>query len=436
MPSIAIIGAQWGDEGKGKLVDYLTERADLVVRFQGGNNAGHTLVVGGVKHKLSLIPSGILHPQSVCALGAGVVINPLVFAKEVENLGKVCGQITRERLLVDWGANLILDTHIAIDQARESALGSAKIGTTGRGIGPAYESKSARRGIRVVDLQSIESIEERIEKHVAFTNHELAFLGATSTAVSSQQVLEGLLRAREILLPLAADVGELVERKLSSGAKVVFEGAQGTFLDNTFGDVPFVTSSNTIAGSIATGVGIGPARIEAVMLIAKGYATRVGSGPFPTELHDSVGDLLRERGGEFGTVTGRPRRCGWLDCVALKRAVRLNGAGMLALTKLDVLTGFESVKICTGYRLNGQSVSGEPIWSELGNMTPEYVELDGWSEDISSVRRLDALPKAAREFVQFVSDFIGLPVALVSVGAERENTIHANVPAGLAPFVS
>lgn len=436
MPSLAVVGAQWGDEGKGKLVDYLTNRADFVVRYQGGNNAGHTLVVGGVTTKLSLVPSGILHPHTVGYIAAGVVVDPQVLCDEVDALGRAGTKVTSERLLIDRDAHIIMPYHRLIDQAREAKLGKEKIGTTGRGIGPAYEDRAKRNGVRFADLLSLDTLKPRLERNAIEANLYLKHVLESELTVDFNALWSDLERFTKRLTPYIANISLLLDQALEHQKKVVFEGAQGTLLDQVFGTVPFVTSSNTITGAVFTGCGIGPRRLDYVLGVAKAYSTRVGSGPFPTELKDSKGDLLREKGGEYGVVTRRPRRCGWFDAVAMRRAVRLNGIDSLAMTKLDVLSGFERIAICVNYKLNGQEVEDVPALAhELDQVEPQYIMLDGWSEDISQVRKWHHLPINTRLYLSTIAEILGVPVSIVSVGPDRDQTLFAKSASFVKNFV-
>jgi len=436
MPSLVVIGSQWGDEGKGKLVDYLTSRADWVVRFQGGNNAGHTLVVNGVKTKLNLVPSGILRQDTKCLIGAGVVVNPQVLFDEVEGLRKVNIDVKPGRLFVDRDAHLVLDYHIALDNAREEARGKNKIGTTGRGIGPAYEDRAARCGVRVADLMALDDLKNQIKENVDLKNAYLKHLLNSSLQVSFDAVWDSLRKAADFMAPYICNGSRLLDIALRANESIVFEGAQGSLLDQTFGAVPFVTSSSTISGAVTTGCGIGPQYIDYVLGVAKAYATRVGSGPFPTELSDAQGDQLREKGAEFGTVTGRPRRCGWFDAVAMKRAVRLNGIDSLAVTKLDVLSGLEKIKVCIKYTLDGRELDDVPdVLAQYDQVKPHYIELDGWNETLEGVRKWHDLPATARLYLSTLSEIVGCPITIVSVGAERESTIFSSGASFVKNFV-
>ncbi len=427
MPSLVVVGAQWGDEGKGKLVDYLTSNATWVARFQGGNNAGHTLVIDGVKTKLSLVPSGILRPKTRCAIGAGAVVDPYVLLKELEGLRAVGVDTSPERLLIDRDAHLVLDYHIQIDQAREVMLGDQKIGTTGRGIGPAYEDRSARCGVRFADFFDRPALKERLQQLVANKNLQLQHVLQSPVQVDFAQLWSKLEAAMQVLSPHVANVSLVLDEAIRRGEHVVFEGAQGTLLDQMHGTIPYVTSSNTIAGAVLTGCGIGAKHIHHVLGVAKAYCTRVGAGPFPTEDEGSDGDRIRERGAEFGTVTGRPRRCGWFDAVAMRRAVRLNGIDSLAVTKLDVLAGFDRIKMCVKYELDGREVHDVPaLASECERIVPHYIELEGWGEEIKDAKKWHHLPSSARLYLSILAEIVGAPVSMVSVGAERESTLFSS----------
>jgi adenylosuccinate synthase len=423
MPSIVIVGAQWGDEGKGKLVDYLTESAEFVVRFNGGNNAGHTLVINGKKTKLNLVPSGILRPQTICCIGAGVVLDPTVFLGELDQLIAAGIDVSPRRLRIDHNVQLVMPYHVARDKAREAAAGAAKIGTTGRGIGPAYEDRAARTGIRFAELRDLKSLRPRIERSVRDANQVLTGCGVTEP-LSAEDVYSKLAALAERLVPFEDDLPTRIDEAYRAGKRIVFEGAQATFLDVAYGTVPYVTSSTTIAAGAATGVGIGPRLIDDVVAVTKAYTTRVGAGPFPTELSDAVGEGIRQRGGEFGTVTGRPRRCGWLDLVMVKRALLLNGAGSLAVTKLDVLSGIPRIPVATGYLVGGRELPGiPPLLEELAQVTVQYQELAGWEGDLTGIREYSALPLGARLYLEFIEDMVKTPISMVSVGAERGATI-------------
>ncbi len=428
MANVVVVGAQWGDEGKGKLVDLLSERADLVVRYQGGNNAGHTLVVSGEKTVLHLIPSGILHPSTTCVIGNGVVIDPGVLLREIDGL-RARGFLRDEaQLRISDRAHLILPWHRALDAAREARAGDAKVGTTLRGIGPAYETKVARTGLRVADLYDDDALDEGVRRGVEAANEQLGLFGAPP--LEAEPILAELRAAALRLRPFVSDTGLLLDEALRSRRKILFEGAQGTLLDVDHGTYPFVTSSNAAAGGVCSGAGVGPMAIDAVLGISKAYTTRVGSGPFPTELKGIEGERLREVGSEFGATTGRPRRCGWLDIVLLRYAARVNGLTSLALTKLDVLTGLETIPVCTGYRLGDDILDTLPAGrGVLDRVQPVFEHLPGWREDLRAARRWEDLPPAARAYVRRVEQLVSVPVSLVSVGPGRLETLQIRDPA-------
>ncbi len=428
--SVAVIGLQWGDEGKGKIVDLLASEADVVVRYQGGNNAGHTLVVDGQQTVLHVVPSGALHPGKVCIVGGGVVVDPNALAGELDALQER-GYLTEEgTLLVSQEAHLILPYHKAVDQARERARGKGKIGTTGRGIGPAYEDKVARRGIRMADLVDLENFRAALAKNLEETNAYLeAMLG--EKMLDFENTFAELEAAAVRLAPLVCDTSEWLHNALRSGRRVLFEGAQGVMLDVDHGTYPFVTSSNTGSGSIATGAGIAPKQVGKVIGITKAYSTRVGSGPFPTELNDAVSEHLREEGGEYGATTGRPRRCGWFDAMVVRKSVRLCGVDALALTKLDVLTGIDRLKICTGYRLDGKALTNLPARAEdLERVEPVFEEVEGWTEDLTGIGSRADLPAAAERYVARLEELVETPVGILSTGPGREQTVILDPPFG------
>jgi len=427
--NVVVIGTQWGDEGKGKVVDLLTDRAQAVVRFQGGHNAGHTLVIDGDKTVLHLIPSGILHAGVRCLIGNGVVVSPGALVEEIEMLeGR--GIPVTERLRISASAPLILPVHIALDLARERARGNAAIGTTGRGIGPAYEDKVARRGLRVGELLQPEAFTERLRGLLEYHNFTLEHY-FKAQPVDFQATLDEALAHGERLRPMIADVAELLYADLDAGNSMLFEGAQGMMLDIDHGTYPYVTSSNTTTGGAATGTGVGPLALDYVLGIVKAYATRVGGGPFPTELFDAVGKHLGEVGREFGATTGRPRRCGWLDMVALRRAVRVNSISGLCMTKLDVLDGLETVKICTAYQVDGVEVNALPAGAEaLARCEPVYEELPGWRGSTAGARAVDLLPDNARAYLARVEALAGVPVDIISTGPDRDETIILRHPFG------
>ena len=427
MSNVAVIGSQWGDEGKGKIVDWLSERADLVVRFQGGHNAGHTLVISGVEYKLSLLPSGIVRQGKLSVIGNGVVVDPYHLIKEVAGLKERGVDITPENLILSEAASLILPVHVRVDQAREVLRGADKIGTTGRGIGPAYEDKVARRGIRVSDLADPQLLSERIEALVAYHNVWLA--AANEAPIDAAQVTQDLLEIAPELLSYAGRSWQVLAEARKASKRILFEGAQGVMLDIDHGTYPFVTSSNTVAGQAATGSGAGPTHVEFVLGITKAYTTRVGSGPFPTEDDGADGQRMGERGHEFGTVTGRQRRCGWFDAVMVRQAGLTAGITGMALTKLDVLDGFETLKICTGYEVNGKVLDYFPSNAvEQAACTPIYEEMPGWSETTYGARSWAELPANAVKYIRRLEELTGIPVALLSTSPERDDTILVRDP--------
>jgi adenylosuccinate synthase len=425
--NIVVVGTQWGDEGKGKIVDWLTEDVDGVVRFQGGHNAGHTLVINGVKTILRLIPSGILHPDMRCYIGNGVVLSPQALLGEIDEL-KVAGVDAAPRLSISGNCPLILDYHVALDRAREERKGAGKIGTTGRGIGPAYEDKVARRAVRAQDLFDPARFGELVREALDYHNFVLVkYLGAE--AVEAGPLIDRTLALAERIKPMITDVSYRLNAVMAAGQRLLFEGAQGTLLDVDHGTYPYVTSSNTVAGAAAAGAGVAPQRLDYVLGITKAYSTRVGSGPFPTELLDATGELLRTRGKEFGAVTGRPRRCGWFDAAGLRRAVQLNGTTGLCITKLDVLDGLEAVRLGVGYRFEGRDVDILPYGADaVARCEPIYEEFKGWSESTFGVRDWHALPANARRYLDRLAEVLGVPIDLVSTGPDREQTIVLRHP--------
>jgi adenylosuccinate synthase len=433
MPNVVVVGAQWGDEGKGKVVDLLTEHAQVVVRFQGGNNAGHTLVVGGQKTVLHLIPSGILHPGKTCVIGNGVVVDPSVLVAEIDSL-RSRGFLAGDRqLLVSANAHVIFPWHKLLDSLREKARGGSAIGTTGRGIGPAYEDKVARHGIRIRDLLNRDRLRRKIAERLPSALSELKDLAQAANApvpkLEIEQVLVEFSGLGERIRPHVGDCSVFLSEQVKAGARILFEGAQGTLLDVDHGTYPFVTSSNCVAGNAAVGSGLGPTAIDAVMGISKAYTTRVGGGPFPTELTDELGDRLRKVGDEYGATTGRPRRCGWLDTVVLRFAARVNGLWGLALTKLDVLSGLKGLNICEAYELDGHRITELPEdLEDLGRVQPVYETLPGWDEKLAGIRSFDDLPANAKRYVRRVEELSGVPVTCVSVGADRGETILLKNP--------
>ena len=425
MPSMVIVGAQWGDEGKGKLVDFFSQRANFVARFQGGSNAGHTLVVDGRKTKLNLIPSGILREHTVCAIGAGAVLDPKRLAEELAELQEAGVRIEPGRLLIDERVQLVLPYHRLLDSAREEQLGSKWIGTTGRGVGPTYADRINRIGIMAGELRRLDILREKLERLVKERNHYLNVVLNSSEQVNFDEIWELVESSVPVIEPHLCQVGSVIDQAIQSNKCVLFEGAQGTLLDNCFGTFPFVTSSHTIAGAACVGIGVGPTRIDGVVGVAKSYCTRVGAGPFPTEDHGTHGDFLRERGGEYGTVTKRPRRCGWLDLVALKESLRLSGVDCLAITKLDVLSGLETIKVAVSYRTSsGDEINQIPVIpEEYESVNPVYREFPGWSEDLTSLTHWSDLPKNALNYLEFLESELRVPIEMVSVGAERSATL-------------
>ncbi len=427
--NVVVLGTQWGDEGKGKIVDLLTDQASAVVRFQGGHNAGHTLVIDGEKTVLHLIPSGILRAHVQCLIGNGVVLAPDALLKEVGELEEK-GVPVRERLKISAACPLILPYHVALDQAREARAGNQKIGTTGRGIGPAYEDKVARRGLRLGDLRDERRFSRKLKEVMEYHNFSLEKYYRVEP-LDYQRVLDETMEMSTQLLPMMADVTAILHEYRKTNAKIMFEGAQGSLLDIDHGTYPFVTSSNTTAGGTATGSGFGPLYLDYVLGITKAYTTRVGSGPFPTELFDDTGKHLASRGHEFGATTGRPRRCGWFDAVALRNAVNINSVSGLCLTKLDVLDGLESIQICVGYA----DESGEPVPNPVDSddyegLVPVYEVVKGWSESTLGARKLEDLPEAAQEYIAKIEEVVGAPIDIISTGPDREETIVLRHPFG------
>ncbi len=427
MANVVVVGAQWGDEGKGKIVDWLSERADVIARFQGGHNAGHTLVIAGKVYKLSLLPSGIVRGGKLSVIGNGVVVDPWHLVAEIEKLRGQGVDISPENLMVAENASLILPIHGELDRGRESQTSVAKIGTTGRGIGPAYEDKVGRRAIRVADLFDASTLDTRIGRLLAHHNALRAGLGLEP--VEPAALKAALVEIAPKLKPYAGPVWKVLHEARRAGKRILFEGAQGALLDVDFGTYPYVTSSNTIAGQAATGTGLGPTAIDFVLGIVKAYTTRVGEGPFPAELHDGDGERLGERGHEFGTVTGRKRRCGWFDAVLVRQTCATSGVSGIALTKLDVLDGFKTLKICVAYDLDGKRMDYLPIAAdEQARCTPIYEELEGWSETTAGARSWADLPGAAIKYVRRIEELIQCPVALLSTSPERDDTILVTDP--------
>ncbi len=428
MANVIIVGAQWGDEGKGKIVDIYTEYAQEVVRYQGGNNAGHTLVIGDEKTVLHLIPSGIMHEGKRCIIGNGVVLDPKVFLEEIDGLKKKGFLKDDDQLMVDGAVNLIMPYHKKIDIAREIKAGAKKIGTTGRGIGPTYEDKVGRRGIRFADLLKPETFKRKLHEVLPEKNFYLEqFLG--EQPLSEEAIVEEYLGYAERLRGYLGRASLTLDIAVKAGENILFEGAQGSLLDVDHGTYPFVTSSSTIAGGACTGAGIGPHLINEVIGISKAYVTRVGEGPFPTELHDEMGEKLRAAGSEFGATTGRPRRCGWLDIVALREAVRTNGLTGIALTKMDVLSELDAVKVCTAYKYKDELLEDFPQdFDVLKECTPVYEEVTGWQKDICSLEKYEELPQQVLDYVDKIEAWAGCPVVLVSVGPRRDQTLIRTNP--------
>jgi len=426
--NIIVLGAQWGDEGKGKIVDIYSEFADIVVRATGGNNAGHTLVVAGEKFIFHLIPSGILHPGKKCVIGNGVVVDPSVLLSEIENLRSRGYLADPSGLRVGLLCHVIFPYHVLLDRAREERLGSRKIGTTARGIGPCYEDKASRSGIRACDLLDPAVLEEKLRANLDVKNHLLKnYFGAEE--VPFGPTFEEFLRYGRALAPYLDDTSLFLSEEIRRGAKILFEGAQGTLLDIDHGTYPFVTSSNTTAGGLCTGSGVPPTRIGGVIGVSKAYTTRVGGGPFPTELHDEEGQRIRDRGGEYGSTTGRPRRCGWFDAPVVRYAKRICGLNGLALTKLDVLTGLPRLRVCVAYEIDGARREEVPLTlNEFDRIRPVYEEVEGWTSEISTARQFDDLPKAAQRYVRLLEEVTGVEAVLVSVGADRNQTILRKNP--------
>jgi adenylosuccinate synthase len=427
MANVAVVGAQWGDEGKGKIVDWLSERADVVVRFQGGHNAGHTLVVRNVEYKLSLLPSGVVRPGKLSIIGNGVVVDPWALAEEIEVMRAKGLAISPDNLKLADNAALILPSHGALDRAREERRGEKRIGTTGRGIGPAYEDKVGRRAVRVCDLGDPQALEDRVDE--ILLHHNALLRGLNAPEFDRGELVAQLRTVAQKVLPYAAPVWRLLDDARRGGRRILFEGAQGAMLDVDHGTYPYVTSSNTVAGQAAAGAGLGPAAIGFVLGITKAYTTRVGAGPFPTELTDAVGEMLGDRGREFGTVTGRRRRCGWFDAVAVRQAIKTAGIDGIALTKLDVLDGFPEIKICTAYRRGSETYDYVPAGtSAQAEIEPIYEVAEGWQESTCGARSWAQLPATAIKYIRRLEELIGAPVALLSTSPERDDTVLVRDP--------
>ena len=427
MANVVVVGAQWGDEGKGKIVDWLSERADVVVRFQGGHNAGHTLVIGPNTYKLSLLPSGVVRPGKLAIIGNGVVVDPWALMSEIEKLKGQGVAISPENLRVAENATLILPLHRELDQLRESAAGAGKIGTTGRGIGPAYEDKVGRRAIRVQDLANRDTLGPKVDR--ILVHHNALRRGLGHPEVAKDKLMAELIEIAPSILAYMDVTWDLLDKARRQGKRILFEGAQGALLDIDHGTYPFVTSSNTVAAQAATGSGMGPRAVGYVLGIAKAYTTRVGSGPFPTELHDAIGERLGERGHEFGTVTGRKRRCGWFDAVLVRQVAKVSGIDGIALTKLDVLDGFEQLRICVGYMLDGQRLDRLPAGANSqARLVPIWEDFEGWSQSTRGARSWAELPAQAVKYVRRVEELISCPVTLLSTSPERDDIILMKDP--------
>jgi adenylosuccinate synthase len=427
MANVVVVGSQWGDEGKGKIVDWLSERADVVVRFQGGHNAGHTLVIDGVTYKLSLLPSGIVRPGKLSVIGNGVVVDPWALVDEIARLAEQGVEVARDNLRVAENATLILPLHRELDGIREAAAGAGKIGTTKRGIGPAYEDKVGRRAIRVMDLQNQKTLHGKIER--LLTHHNALRRGLGEAEISADELYGQLCEVAPKILPYMDAVWMLLDQRRRAGERILFEGAQGTMLDIDHGTYPFVTSSNTVAAQAASGSGVGAHALNYVLGITKAYTTRVGSGPFPSEQKNEIGQRLGERGHEFGTVTGRQRRCGWFDAVMVRQAIKTSGIDGIALTKLDILDGFEELKVCVGYRLDGNEIDHLPsAQGAQARVEPIYETFEGWSESTAGARTWNELPAQAVKYVRHVEELIEAPVAMLSTSPERDDTILMKDP--------
>ncbi|HEU5275491.1 MAG TPA: adenylosuccinate synthase [Xanthobacteraceae bacterium] len=427
MANVVVVGSQWGDEGKGKIVDWLSEQADIVVRFQGGHNAGHTLVIDGVTYKLSLLPSGVVRPGKLSVIGNGVVLDPRALCKEIDGLAAQGVAVTPDSLRIAENAVLILSLHQELDAVRESSNSATRIGTTRRGIGPAYEDKVGRRAIRLMDLADIPALKPKIDRLLAHHNALRRGLGLTEIAASALH--EELAGVAPRVLPFMDSVWSLLDRKRREGKRILFEGAQGALLDVDHGTYPFVTSSNTVAAQAATGAGLGPSSLDYVLGICKAYTTRVGEGPFPTEQLNEIGRTLGERGREFGVVTGRPRRCGWFDAVLVRQTVRTSGIDGLALTKLDILDGFDEINVCVAYRLDGREIDYLPAGEHAqARVQPVYETIAGWQEATARARSWAELPAQAIKYVRRIEELVGCPVALLSTSPERQDTILMRNP--------
>jgi adenylosuccinate synthase len=432
MANLIVVGAQWGDEGKGKIVDLLTARFDVVARYQGGHNAGHTVIVNGKKYVLHLIPSGILHPEKLCVIGNGVVIDPLALKKEIEEL-EAAGISCKGRLFLSNRAHVILDYHRLVEKGDEDRRGQERIGTTNRGIGPAYEDKMARRGVRICDLTNPDMLRRRLEENLQAKQTAFPFI---ADAIHIEETFEKARALGEELSQYIVDAAEFLNQSISEGKSVLFEGAQGTLLDVDHGTYPFVTASSATAGGACIGTGVGPTRIDGVIGISKAYTTRVGEGPFPTELLDDIGDQLRKRGQEYGASTGRPRRCGWFDAVVVRYSCLINNLGSLVITKLDVLDELKEIKICTGYRYKGSMLKFfPPEISVLSECQPEYITVKGWNQKTAGIQDLNELPAVARDYLKRLSDLANTEISLVSTGPDRKETIVVSPNSHLGSWI-
>ncbi|MEA2942844.1 MAG: adenylosuccinate synthase [Bradyrhizobium sp.] len=427
MANVVVVGSQWGDEGKGKIVDWLSEQADIVVRFQGGHNAGHTLVINGVTYKLSLLPSGVVRPGKLSIIGNGVVLDPRALIEEIERLQGQGVKVTPDNLRIAENATLLLSLHQELDAMRESSNSATAIGTTRRGIGPAYEDKVGRRAIRLMDLADLPALNSKIER--LLTHHNALRRGLRLDEIKPKTIYDELAKLAPRVLPFMDSVWSLLDQKRREGKRILFEGAQGALLDIDHGTYPYVTSSNTVAGQAATGSGVGPSAIGYVLGICKAYTTRVGEGPFPTEQSNEIGRRIGERGREFGTVTGRPRRCGWFDAVLVRQTVRISGIQGLALTKLDILDGFDEIQVCTGYRLDGKEIDYLPAGERAqARVEPIYETIAGWKGATAGARSWVDLPAQAIKYVRRIEELVGCPVTLLSTSPEREDTILMHNP--------
>ena len=427
MANVTVVGAQWGDEGKGKIVDWLSERADVVVRFQGGHNAGHTLVIGDNTYKLSLLPSGVVRPGKLGVIGNGVVVDPWALCQEIEQLNSQGVAVSRKNLRIAENATLILPPHRELDVLRERAAGASKIGTTGRGIGPAYEDKVGRRSIRVQDLRNLDTLGPKVDR--ILVHHNALRRGLGHPEISKAKLMEELAEIAPRILPFMDVAWDLLDHARRSGKRILFEGAQGALLDIDHGTYPFVTSSNTVAAQAATGSGLGPRAVGYVLGIAKAYTTRVGSGPFPTELDDEIGNRLGERGREFGTVTGRKRRCGWFDATLVRQTIKVAGIDGIALTKLDVLDGFDEIRVGVGYKLDGENLDRLPAGQNAqARIEPVFETLEGWTQSTRGARSWADLPAQAVKYVRYIEELIECPVTLLSTSPERDDTILMKDP--------